>query len=64
MGEKTLKRSEILVEKQSPQGVFVCDHAGRVSNKFSVRFLTRFALTNLVSPGSSCSRVRGLGLST
>ena len=27
--------TEILVEQQPPQGVFVCDHAGLVINKFS-----------------------------
>ena len=27
--------TKILVEKQPPQGIFVCDHAGRVINKFS-----------------------------
>jgi len=29
------RETEILVEQQPPQGVFVCDHAGRVINKFS-----------------------------
>ena len=29
------KETEILVEQQPPQGVFVCDHAGLVINKFS-----------------------------
>jgi hypothetical protein len=28
--------TEILVEQQPPQGVFVCDHAGRVINEFSL----------------------------
>ena len=30
-----MRESEILVEQQPPQGVFVCDHAGLVNNKFS-----------------------------
>jgi len=28
--------TEILVEQQSPEGVFFCDHAGLVINKFSL----------------------------
>ena len=32
---KCVKETEILVEEQTPQGVFVCDHAGPVINKFS-----------------------------
>ena len=28
--------NKILVEKQPPRGVFVCDHAGLVTNKFSL----------------------------
>ena len=31
-----VRETEILVEQQPPQGVFVCDHAGRVINKFSL----------------------------
>ena len=27
---------EILVEQQPPKEVFICDHAGLVTNKFSV----------------------------
>ena len=30
-----MRETEILVEQQPPQGVLVCDHAGRVINKFS-----------------------------
>ena len=30
-----MRESEILVEQQPPQGVFVCDHAGLVLNKLS-----------------------------
>jgi len=30
-----VRETEILVEQQPPQGVFVCDHAGLVINKFS-----------------------------
>jgi len=30
-----VRETEILVEHQPPQGVFVCDHAGRVINGFS-----------------------------
>ena len=30
-----VRQSEILVEQQPPQRVFVCDHAGLVINKFS-----------------------------
>ena len=30
-----MRETEILVEQQPPQGVFVCDHAGLVINKFS-----------------------------
>ena len=33
---KCLRETEILVEQQPPQGVFVCDHAGLVINKFSL----------------------------
>ena len=32
---KCVRETEILVEQQPPQGVFVCDHAGLVINKFS-----------------------------
>jgi len=31
-----VRETEILVEQQPPQGVFVCDHAGVVINKFSL----------------------------
>ena len=31
-----VRETEILVEQQSPQEVFVCDHAGLVINKFSL----------------------------
>ena len=31
-----MRETEILVEQQPPQGVFVCDHAGLVINKFSL----------------------------
>ena len=34
-----VRETEILVERQSPQGVFVCDHAGLVINEFSHRSL-------------------------
>ena len=30
-----VRETEILVEQQPPQGVLVCDHAGRVINKLS-----------------------------
>ena len=30
-----VRETEILVEQQPPQGVFVCDHAGLVINRFS-----------------------------
>ena len=30
-----MRETEILVEQQPLQGVFICDHAGRVINKFS-----------------------------
>ena len=30
-----VRETEILVEQQPPLGVFVCDHAGLVINKFS-----------------------------
>ena len=33
---KCVRQTEILVEQQPPQGVFVCDHAGLVINKFSL----------------------------
>ena len=33
---KCVRETEILVEQQPPQGVFVCDHAGHVINKFSL----------------------------
>jgi len=33
------RETEILVEKQPQQGVLVCDHAGRVINKFSLERL-------------------------
>ena len=32
---KCVRETEILVEQQPPQGVFVCDHAGLVIDKFS-----------------------------
>ena len=31
-----MRETEILVEQQPQQGVFVCDHAGLVINKFSL----------------------------
>jgi len=31
-----VRETEILVEQQPPQGVLVCDHAGRVTNKFAL----------------------------
>ena len=31
-----MRETEILVEQQPPQGVLVCDHAGRVIDKFSL----------------------------
>jgi len=31
-----VRETEIQVEQQPPQGVFICDHAGRVINKFSL----------------------------
>ena len=31
-----MRESDILAEQQPLQGVFVCDHAGRVINKFSL----------------------------
>jgi len=34
-GEKCVRETEILVEQQPPQGVFVWDHAGLVINEFS-----------------------------
>jgi len=36
---KCVRETEIPVEQQPPQGVFVCDHAGRVINKFSLAVL-------------------------
>ena len=33
---KCVRKTEILVEQQSPKGVFICDHAGSVVNKFSL----------------------------
>ena len=36
-----VRYTEILVEQQPPQGVFVCDHAGLVINKFSHAVLAR-----------------------
>jgi hypothetical protein len=30
-----VRETVILVEQQPPQGFFVCDHAGLVTNKFS-----------------------------
>ena len=32
-----MRETEILVEQQPPQGVFVCDHAGLLINNFSQR---------------------------
>ena len=31
-----VRKTEILVEQHPPQGIFVCDHAGLVINKFSL----------------------------
>ena len=45
----SVRESEILVEQQPPQGVFVCDHAGRVINEISLPPSQR--LTDLVGPG-------------
>ena len=36
--KRVLLETEILVEQQPPQGVLVCDHAGLVINKFSLRY--------------------------
>ena len=35
-----VRETEILVEQQTPQGVFVCDHAGFVINEFSILIST------------------------
>ena len=32
-----MRETEILIEQQPPQGVFVCDHAGLAIDKFSPR---------------------------
>jgi len=34
--ETRVRETEILVEQQTPQGVLVCDHAGRVIHKISL----------------------------
>ena len=34
-GGSSVRETEILVAQQPPQGVFVCDYAGRVTNKLS-----------------------------
>jgi hypothetical protein len=34
---RCVRETEILVEQQPPQGFLVCDHAGLVINKFSLR---------------------------
>ena len=36
-----VRETEILVEQHAPQGVFVCDHAGRVINKLQGSGLRR-----------------------
>jgi len=36
MAKPWLNNAGVLVEQQPPQGVFVCDHAGLVINKFSL----------------------------
>ena len=38
---KCVSETEILVGQQPPQGVLVCDHAGRVINKFSLMAVWR-----------------------
>ena len=37
-----MRETEILVEQQTPQGVLVCDHAGRVINKLSLKAISTF----------------------
>ena len=36
-----VRETEILVEQQPPQGVFICDHAGLVINKISLHSRSR-----------------------
>jgi len=43
-----VRETEILVEQQPPQGVFACDHAGLVINKFSEWDLRSLAVLELV----------------
>ena len=52
------KRTQILVEQQPPQGVFVCDHAGLVINKFSLGW------EGTIMTGSLKAAERSSGLST
>ena len=51
--EAEQKIYEILVEQQTPQGVLVCDHAGRVINKLSLARGQAGLVINKLSP-SSC----------
>ena len=39
-----MRETEILVEQQPPQGVFVCDHAGLLINKDSLSLSSLFWL--------------------
>ena len=45
-----MREIEILVEEQNPQGVFVCDHAGLVINKFSYIFYPGYVISRRLQP--------------
>ena len=51
---KCERETEIVVEQQPPQGVLVCDHAGRVANKLS-SVLVLAACRPRLGPGQAAS---------
>ena len=57
-GEGERRLFEILVKQQSPHGVFVCDDAGLVINRFSISLDGVRGL--LESVRGQCKAVRGL----
>ena len=53
-----MKESEILVGQQPPQGVFICDHAGRVVSEFSLDLVGFGGASNAGFGGASGDRTK------
>jgi len=59
-----VRETEILVEQQPPQGVFVCDHAGLVINEFSIQGPAPWIPRGVKCLTWACSRARRCWCST